>query len=613
MSVKVYEINGEWLTWDHLHNVLGYTMTPSVAVSYKSAAHDTWGEDAGNGYVLNGNGELSRWSMWSEGIVGWFGANDLAEQGAYPASSANLFLERTGETAKAVSLDDGTNTYYLIDGYLDLGWRLWEVLEAEGWQISIDGELAYIVVDEETGTIVHSIIDEGMVYGEVGYVLMDETGSMITVYETGVPVEEFWLGANGRASTDDVTLQANSKQYLRGEDGQLITDAGTIALYDQAPALAYIKADGNTYEAASGDYAFENERYPGSGEDLSLYTVDTGSTRSAWAALFEKKDIVLKVKWGDTVNVPSGLKVSEVRTFVGYAFKSYFGDYSGDSSKIVAFPGKNVYFDNIPGHAMLSGRTYSEDPTSIWPLVEVFQTTGQHLVGKYLTVGYKNAIPEWVTQDRSTNDTDSTAGEYSVYLRGNNTTAIINAINNGYPVRYLWFVIDDQGNACWWKSPEAFRVPHDLWSFSHGTFSWLGNSEDITSLAWWYKHDWELFEWEEFDGVWFYVHCLYDPTPEPEPPAPSELTAYFTTSGAAYEYDEQINQGGGTNLYDASGADLYYDSSKAYTITGLYNAAGELLTFGDGDSMGNNSTYLYYNRGINLQRVWAHNITYTVS
>ena len=96
-----------------------------------------------------------------------------------------------------------------------------------------------------------------------------------------------------------------------------------------------------------------------------------------------------------------------------------------------------------------------------------------------------------------------------------------------------------------------------------------------------------------------------------EPPAPLELTAYFNNTGSAYEYDTRINQGGGANLYAASGAALYYDSSKTYTITGLYNAAGELLTFGNGDSFGNNSTYLHYNRGINLARVYAHHITYT--
>ena len=282
MSVKVYEINGEWLTWDHLHNVLGYTMTPSVAVSYKSAAHDTWGEDAGNGYALNSDGELSQWSMWSEGIVGWFGANGLAEQGAYPASSANLFLERTGETAKAVSLDDGVNTYYLIDGYLDLGWRLWEVLEAEGWQISNDGELAFIVVDEETGTIVHSIVDEGMVYGDVGYVLMDEASNMITVYETGVKTESFYFTTNGRNETENTQLPIDSAIPLYWEDGSRVDDTDGIATeYDGSRALALTKVDGNTFKTSTYDQVVSE------GDNLDFYGDDITDNRFAWSVQVE--------------------------------------------------------------------------------------------------------------------------------------------------------------------------------------------------------------------------------------------------------------------------------------------------------------------------------------
>lgn len=276
MSVKVYEINGEWLTWDHLHNVLGYTMTPSVAVSYKSAAHDTWGENAGDGYALNSDSELSQWSMWSEGIVGWFDANDLAEQGAYPASSTDLFLERTGEKVKAVSLDDGVNTYYLIDGYLDLGWRLWKVLEAEGWQISNDGELAFIVVDEETGTIVHSIVDDGMVYGEVGYVLMDSSNSMITVYETGVSTESFYFTTNGRNETANTNIShADIPVYL--EDG---TAPAADTPYDGSSVLAFVDVEGNTKQADGESLYVANDV-------LRLDAPDTDEGEQ-WSALVER-------------------------------------------------------------------------------------------------------------------------------------------------------------------------------------------------------------------------------------------------------------------------------------------------------------------------------------
>jgi hypothetical protein len=653
---------------------------------------------------------------------------------------------------------------------------------------------SYIVFDTTTGTIVHSIVDEGM----------------ITVYETGVRTESFYFTMNGRNETENTDIShADIPVYL--EDG---TSPAADTPYNGSAVMAFMDVDGNTKQA-DGESLYLDEGV------LRLDAPDTDEGEQ-WSALVEYiPEVVLKVKWGDTVNVPSGYKVSEVRTFVGYANKSYYGDYS-QWEQLATYEGKNKYFDNIDGHNLIITSTNSATD-SAWPLIVASQgyqlnnTTGPHMQVLDFGAGYKNATSYWGFSDVQTNGTDAQAGDFSVLLRGQTTSTISNAINSGYPVRFLWFIIDGEGNAVWHKTPEAFRVPNSLWSFVNGVFSWLGNSEDTSSLAWYYKHDWELFEWEEFDGAWIYIHCVRDENPEPpapsfdsatgtissltlptahsgsytnvtfdtlryyvkgttnglsstynslfgqsgrywyygtiewtdeslgnlsslilvnptssnyivqqtvfriifiydnyisgfhpydtedssenvnqitaysynngvhsitfystqnwlnsiytgriqfryldgtttfngldaydlilvnngalskatttdrydmynawggqisiksyypQPPAPSELTAYFTTSGAAYEYDTQINQGGGSNLYDASGANLYYDSSKAYTITGLYNAAGELLTFGDGDSMGNNSTYLYYNRGINLKRVWAHRITYTVS
>lgn len=495
MSTRLYKINGEYNTFEYWHDHYGYTKTPTFSIQYKTT--NPWGAAFASGgyYDAEDLMDIFTFSFFVPGVVGWNEIDDLALVGYYPAAATDLTVARDSEVSNAATLTQDDETYYLVQNDIEYGWMSQAEFEARGWSTDVGYPPSYIVFDTTTGTIVHSVVDEGMVYGDVGYVLMDEAGSMITVYETGVRTESFYFTTNGRNEMQNTNIShADIPVYL--EDG---TAPAADTPYDGSTVLAFMDVDGNTKQA-DGESLYVDEGV------LRLDAPDTDEGEQ-WAALVEHKDIVLKVKWGDTVNVPSGYKAVEVRTFVGYAFKSYFGDFSGDSSKIVAFPGKNVYFDNIPGHEMLSARTYSDDPISKWPLVEVFQTTGQHLVGKYLTVGYKNSVPEWSTQDRLTNGIDSTAGEYSVYLRGSNTTAIINAINSSYPVRYLWFIFDDQGNACWWKSPEAFRVPSSLWSFVNGVFSWLGNSEDTTSLAWYYKHDWELFEWEEFDGVWFYVHC----------------------------------------------------------------------------------------------------------
>lgn len=227
-------------------------------------------------------------------------------------------------------------------------------------------------------------------------------------------------------------------------------------------------------------------------------------------------EIVLKVKWGDTVNVPAGYTVSEVRTFVGYAFPSYYGD-GVDNSKIVAYHGKDEYFNNISGHDLIQQSTYNLTQ-AYWPLLvpsqgySINNAAGPRMQVLDFGAGYTNSSAYCSIYEHLTNGTNSTAGDYSVYLRlPNSPQSVPNALSSGYPVRYLWFTWDSSSNsAVWHKSPEAFKVPQSLWSFSNDTFSWLGNSEDTSSLAWYYKHDWELFEWSEFDGVWFYVHCVME-------------------------------------------------------------------------------------------------------
>lgn len=251
MTTRLYKINGVYNTWQYWHDNYGYSESPSQPMSFKRSDGEHWGENAGDGYALNSDGELSQWSMWSDGVVGWFGANDLAEQGAYPASSADLFVERTGEKAKAVSLDDGTNTYYLIDGYLDLGWRLWEVLEAEGWQISSGGELAYIIVDEDTGEIVFSQNDPGMELAGVGHILMPDS-EMLLIYNTGVANQAFFFTPSGRGASSDTSLEASTSYPLFDETG-IAASEDNYPGYLGSNALAFVKADGNTYAASAGD------------------------------------------------------------------------------------------------------------------------------------------------------------------------------------------------------------------------------------------------------------------------------------------------------------------------------------------------------------------------
>lgn len=135
---------------------------------------------------------------------------------------------------------------------------------------------SYIVFDTTTGTIVHSIVDEGMVYGEVGYVLMDESAQMITVYETGVRTESFYFTTNGRNETQNTNIShADIPVYT--EDG---TAPAADTPYDGSSVLAFMDVDGNTKQADGESLYVDNG-------ELRLDAPDTDEGEQ-WAALVER-------------------------------------------------------------------------------------------------------------------------------------------------------------------------------------------------------------------------------------------------------------------------------------------------------------------------------------
>ena len=135
---------------------------------------------------------------------------------------------------------------------------------------------SYIVFDISTGTIVHSIVDEGMVYGDVGYALMDEAAQMITVYETGVRVESFYFTTNGRNETENTDLShVDIPVYF--EDG---TSPAADTPYDGSSVLAFMDVDGNTKQA-NGESLYVDDGV------LKLDATETEEGEQ-WAALAER-------------------------------------------------------------------------------------------------------------------------------------------------------------------------------------------------------------------------------------------------------------------------------------------------------------------------------------
>jgi hypothetical protein len=220
--------------------------------------------------------DIFTFSFFVPGVVGWYSIDDLALVGYYPAAATELTVARDSEVSNAATLTQDNETYYLVQNDIEYGWMSQAEFEARGWSTDVGDPPSYIVFDTTTGTIVHSIVDDGLAYGDVGYVLMDEASNMITVYETGVRTESFYFTTNGRNETQNTNIShSDIPVYL--EDG---TAPVADTPYDGSAVMAFMDVDGNTKQA-DGESLYVDEGV------LRLDAPDTDEGEQ-WAALVER-------------------------------------------------------------------------------------------------------------------------------------------------------------------------------------------------------------------------------------------------------------------------------------------------------------------------------------
>lgn len=189
MTTRYYKLPGsnEYVTWDYLHNTLGYSTSATETVGYKSVVN--WGTGAGTGYCTDTTDYEAEWFV--QGETGWTGLNGLAwDCDVYPGNATELKVEKSGTESNAASLIlDGTTEYWLIESQLNDGWCTRAFWEGEGWAIVEEHVYDFIFVDSTTGRITYGVENLTEIeFSPTGYFTIDEGNEVVFVDQSPFPI-----------------------------------------------------------------------------------------------------------------------------------------------------------------------------------------------------------------------------------------------------------------------------------------------------------------------------------------------------------------------------------------------------------------------------------------
>lgn len=175
--MRFYKLAGseQYVSWDTLHNVSGYSEQATNEITWKSV--ENWGTSAGTGYELPvelfGDSEL-----FMDGVFGWHDLDCFAlEVGVYPSSASDMVLTHPTYGSSPVVFmvfDDGT--YYLIQKDISQGWMTEEEYTERGWQLP-----NFIIIDAN-GQIKSSIQYTPNTFTGTGHVALQDVSEVV---ETG--------------------------------------------------------------------------------------------------------------------------------------------------------------------------------------------------------------------------------------------------------------------------------------------------------------------------------------------------------------------------------------------------------------------------------------------
>lgn len=310
MAGKLYKYNDSWVSYGYLHDTFGYTDAPSFDISYKST--NPWGEMDTTGYMSATDFyDIRTYELWKQGLVGWYSMNEMAVQGSYPDTATETMMRNGNVTSNAAYITDPNGVdYYIIEAAISEGWLTLDEWALLGWEPGGVVKYSYVVLDKDTGEILHSEIETGLQCVETSFVLLPDEPLLI-VEEVKPESIEILLGSQWNGST----WAGSDVQYQNSEIARL----GVMNQTDAHAVVAYgLTLTGEVTAYHSGPFGFIKYNSNYEFEVTGVYTDVSGetsvSTDISWFAMNYNNNWVNLggAGWGPPYKV-SGIKTVRVK------------------------------------------------------------------------------------------------------------------------------------------------------------------------------------------------------------------------------------------------------------------------------------------------------------
>lgn len=303
------------------------------------------------------------------------------------------------------------------------------------------------------------------------FTLNNNTGATISVrvaiYTLEYPTFYHWLESDGT----NVLTSSGGAYPLMNLGGEIIEIDNN---YDYFP-IGLIQYNGNW---ATSTYNYLNNATMGAFKSdhptwlcfKQSYGTNTLNISCVW---YYKKPKPIEVNFGDSVTIPVGYHVESVKCQRLYVNASSVTHSISSQFVSFVFDGENQYCSLNDTTLLGAG---------INPCLTMFAIANDQGSGYWLS--WRSSTTAGLNVSLSNKILNANGAFVSAQALVSGATTNADAIANGlntYPSLFRYYDSNDT------IVPYYFKIQQSLWQFQNGVFSWLGDTTDVSDLAYWYN------------------------------------------------------------------------------------------------------------------------------